>query len=39
MRLRFTNVEVATLIAVSPTSVSQQKFRLKKRLMQAEEGC
>jgi len=38
MRLRFTNAQVATLIAVSPASVSQQKFRLKKRLMQAEEG-
>lgn len=38
MRLRFTNAQVATLIAVSPASVSQQKFRLKKRLVQAEEG-
>ena len=37
MRLRFMNVQVATLIAVSPASVSQQKFRLKKRLMQ-EDG-
>lgn len=38
MRLRFTNAQVATLIAVSPATVSQQKFRLKKRMMQAEEG-
>ena len=37
MRLRFTNAQVATLIAVSPASVSQQKFRLKKRLVQ-EDG-
>ena len=37
IRLRFTNAQVATLIAVSPASVSQQKFRLKKRLMQEEE--
>lgn len=37
MRLRFTNAQVATLIAVSPASVSQQKFRLKKRLAQ-EDG-
>lgn len=37
MRLRFTNAQVATLIAVSPASVSQQKFRLKKRLMQTDE--
>lgn len=29
-RLRFTNAQIATLIAVSPASVSQQKFRLKK---------
>ncbi|MFR5757171.1 MAG: hypothetical protein ACLUE2_00230 [Bacteroides cellulosilyticus] len=35
--MRFTNAQVATLIAVSPASVSQQKFRLKKRLMQEEE--
>lgn len=37
MRLRFSNVEIATLTAVSPASVSQQKFRLKKRLMQTDE--
>lgn len=37
MRLRFTNAQIATLIAVSPASVSQQKFRLKKRMMQTEE--
>lgn len=34
MRLRFTNAQIATLTAVSPSSVSQQRFRLKKRLMQ-----
>lgn len=37
IRLHFTNAQIATLIAVSPASVSQQKFRLKKRLMQEEE--
>lgn len=37
MCLRFTNAQVATFIAVSPASVSQQKFRLKKRLQQADE--
>lgn len=34
IRLRFTNAQIATLTAVSPSSVSQQRFRLKKRLMQ-----
>lgn len=38
MRLRFSNTEIATLTAVSPASVSQQKFRLKKRMMQEDEG-
>ena len=38
MRLRFTNTQIATLTAVSPASVSQQKFRLKKRLIQADES-
>lgn len=38
MRLRFTNAQMATLTAVSPASVSQQKFRLKKRLMQMDEA-
>lgn len=37
IRLLFTNVQIATLLAVSPASVSQQKFRLKKRLLQTEE--
>ncbi|MGN0048282.1 MAG: helix-turn-helix transcriptional regulator [Bacteroides sp.] len=36
MRLRFGNSEIAALTAVSPPSVSQQKFRLKKRLMQTQ---
>lgn len=36
MRLRFTNAQIASLTAVSPASVSQQKFRLKKRFMQAD---
>ena len=36
IRLHFSNAQIATLIAVSPTSVSQQKFRLKKRMMQAD---
>ena len=38
MRLRFSNAQVATFTAVSPASVSQQKFRLKKRLLQTDEG-
>lgn len=38
IRLHFSNAQIATLIAVSPTSVSQQKFRLKKRMMQADGG-
>ena len=37
IRLRFANAQIAALTAVSPASVSQQKFRLKKRLMQGEE--
>lgn len=36
IRLRFSNAQVAAFIAVSPSSVSQQKFRLKKRLLQAD---
>ena len=36
IRLRFSNTQIATLIAVSPASVSQQKFRLKKRMIQAD---
>ncbi|MDO4164137.1 MAG: hypothetical protein Q4D56_07085 [Bacteroides sp.] len=38
MRLGFANAEIAIMMAVSPTSVSQQKFRLKKKLMQTEES-
>lgn len=36
IRLHFSNAQIATFIAVSPASVSQQKFRLKKRMMQAD---
>ena len=36
IRLRFTNVQIATFTAVSPATVSQQKFRLKKRMTQAD---
>lgn len=36
IRLRFSNAQIATLIAVSPASVSQQKFRLKKRMIKAD---
>ena len=36
IRLHFSNAQIATLIAVSPASVSQQKFRLKKRMLQAD---
>lgn len=38
IRLHFSNAQIATLIAVSPAFVSQQKFRLKKRMMQADGG-
>ena len=38
IRLHFRNAQIATLIAVSPASVSQQKFHLKKRMMQADGG-
>ena len=38
IRLHFSNAQIATLIAASPASVSQQKFRLKKRMMQADGG-
>lgn len=37
IRLRFTNAQIAVFMAVSPASVSQQKFRLKKRLLQTDE--
>ncbi len=37
IRLRFTNAQIAAFTAVSPSSVSQQKFRLKKRMMEADE--
>ena len=37
MRLRFANAQIATFTAVSSASVSQQKFRLKKRLLQTDE--
>ena len=36
IRLHFSNAQIATLTAVSPASVSQQKFRLKKRMMQVD---
>ena len=36
IKLRFTVSQIAILMAVSPSSVSQQKSRLKKRLQQGE---
>lgn len=36
IRLRFSNAQMATFLAVSPASVSQQKFRLKKRMLQSD---
>lgn len=36
IKLRFTVSQIAILMAVSPSSVSQQKSRLKKRLQQSE---
>ena len=38
IRLRFSNAQIAALTAVSTSSVSQQKFRLKKRMMEADEA-
>ena len=38
IRLGFSNAQIAAFTAVSSSSVSQQKFRLKKRMIQAEEG-
>ena len=36
IRLCFSNAQMAVFMAVSPATVSQQKFRLKKRLMQMD---
>lgn len=38
IRLGFSNAQIAAFTAVSSSSVSQQKFRLKKRMIQAEKG-
>lgn len=38
IRLGFSNAQIAAFTAVSSSSVSQQKFRLKKRIIQAEKG-
>ena len=38
IKLRFTVSQIAILMAVAPSSVSQQKSRIKKRLQQAEES-
>ena len=38
IRLGFSNAQIAACIAVSSSSVSQRKFRLKKRMIQAKEG-
>lgn len=38
IRLGFSNAQIAAFTAVSSSSVSQQKFRLKRRMIQAEKG-
>lgn len=38
IRLRFSNVQLATIFAVSPASISQKKFRLKKHLSEWGES-
>lgn len=38
IRLRFGNVQLAAIFAVSPASISQKKFRLKKHLSEWGEG-
>lgn len=38
IRLRFSNVQLATIFAVSPASISQKKFRLKKHLSESGES-
>lgn len=38
IKLRFTVSQIAILMAVAPSSVSQQKSRIKKRILQTE-GC
>lgn len=37
LQLRFGNAQLALLLGISPSSVSQQKFRLKSKLMQADD--
>lgn len=38
IRLRFSNVQLAAIFAVSPASISQKKFRLKKHLSESGES-
>ena len=38
LKLRFTNTQIAILLAISPASVSQNKTRLKRRLLQTDEN-
>ena len=35
IRLRFNNTQLASIFAVSPASISQKKFRLKKHLLES----
>lgn len=37
LQLRFGNAQLALLFGISPSSASQQKFRLKSKLMQADD--
>ena len=39
IKLRFTVSQIGILMAVAPSSVSQQKSRIKKRLQQTEDGA
>ena len=36
IRLRFNNTQLASIFAVSPASISQKKFRLKKHLLESD---
>ena len=34
IKLRFSNLDIADILNISPTSVSKRKFRLKERIIQ-----
>lgn len=39
IRLRFSNAQLAAIFAVSPASISQKKFRLKRHLSESAENA